>query len=444
MTLKSTSSGTASLLDEAGGVSMTGTGTIKAERYLVKNSWHLISPATTGVTANNFYWNDAPKCWLMYHTESTNALTYNTSLATSMPVGQGWLVWIDNNTTTNPGATATMTGSLRTSPLSPTVTRSGLGWNLTGNPYPCAIDWQSGTWTRTNLELTVWIWNNATNNYVYRTTSGGGDMSNGIIPQGQGFFVKANAASPELSVPADARLHSSQAFYKSGEQISGYTDYLVLTGLCNNQSDQVWISFGPEGTDGFDNGWDASKLTGGETAPQLWLAEEEREQSIDHLFTLGNQERIVKLNYKVGTSGIQQITNDMTHFEGKIVILDDLVTGQSTTLNPGNPYLFTGYINDNTDRFRLRFRHALGIEPSGGTAKQLQILGGEDKIIIHSNGLAATESGLVKIFDLTGRMLLEKPVPAEPEVEVPVSQAGLVIVTVIKDNSKETGKIFVR
>lgn len=444
LTIKSTSAGTGSLLDESGGVAMTGTGTIRAEQYLAKNAWHLVAPVTTGVTANNYYWNDQPKCWLMYHTESSNALTYNTNLATSMPVGQGWLVWIDNTTTSNPGATAIMTGSLRSTSLSPAVTKTGLGWNLVGNPFPSAIDWQSGNWIRTNLELTIWIWSNSDNNYLYRTTAGGGTMTNGIIPPGQGFFVKAIASSPALTIPDDSRTHSAQAFYKGTETDPGYADYIVIAASNNQQTDQVWVSFGPNGTDGFDNGFDASKLTGGETAPQLYLTEGSMQLSIDHLLTLGDAERIVSMAYKVGTAGVQSLTANTEYFRGKTVFLDDLVTGQTQNLLQNKTYLFSASVGDNPDRFRLRFRNALGVEDEPRQDTCVKIFGGEGVIYVHTCFPSSRESGTMQVYDMTGRLLLNTGLLAMQELTIPTILKGYLIVRIIRNSAQTTAKIFVR
>jgi len=41
------------------------------------------------------------------------------------------------------------------------------------------------------MELTMWVWDNGSDNYLYQTTAGGGDMDNGIIPVGQGFLCVA-------------------------------------------------------------------------------------------------------------------------------------------------------------------------------------------------------------------------------------------------------------
>lgn len=443
--LKSTSAGTASLLDESGGVSLTGSGAIYAERYIAKNSWHMISPVTTGVTARDFYWNDNPKCWLSSHSEATNAYTPNTNLNTSMPVGQGWMVWLDN-AYSGAGATATMTGSLRSSSLTPSIAYSGTGkgHNLVGNPFPVAINWQSGTWTRTNLELTVWVWNNSTNNYLYRTTAGGGTMANGMIPQGQAFFVHANAASPALTIPADARAHSAQSFYKAGEDISGYTNYIIVNAMQGQQTDAVWISFGDNGSTGFENGWDASKRAGGESAPQLYLVESGTRLSIDHLYSLHDSERIVNMSYQTGTSGVQTLTADLSHFTGSLVFLEDIQTGQTQNLSQNNTYQFSGVVGDNPDRFRVRFKNALGVHDTPADNSLIRVSGGEGTVYVFCNGVAQNESGEMKLFDMTGRLVLSVPLEKSSVVTIPVTLKGILIAQIVKPCGQIREKILLK
>lgn len=195
LTIKSTASGTASLL-----VNGTSTGNVVVERYLTDGEWHLVAPSTSGVTANDFFWNFSPSAWLAYHSESTNGWTYNTPLETSMPVGQGWSIWLDN--ATKAAVTATMTGTIQVSDFTASLEYTGSsddqGWNLLGNPFTTAIDWDNIS--TQNTTGTVYVWDNDYNGSGdYRTWNGStGDLTNGIIPLGQGFFVKSTAAGDIL------------------------------------------------------------------------------------------------------------------------------------------------------------------------------------------------------------------------------------------------------
>lgn len=79
------------------------------------------------------------------------------------------------------------------------------GWNLVGNPYAATIDWDdSGNWTKTNIDNTIYIWDYTTSQY--KTWNGTtGDLGNGLISPFQGFWIKANDTSPSLVVEEEAK-----------------------------------------------------------------------------------------------------------------------------------------------------------------------------------------------------------------------------------------------
>ncbi|RNC85709.1 MAG: DUF2341 domain-containing protein [Balneola sp.] len=90
------------------------------------------------------------------------------------------------------------------------TTTADSGWNLVGNPFLATIDWDDeANWTKTNIESTIYIWDPSANggDGEYLTWNGTtGTLPNGgLIPPFQGFWVKANSASPELKVNKSAK-----------------------------------------------------------------------------------------------------------------------------------------------------------------------------------------------------------------------------------------------
>ncbi len=85
------------------------------------------------------------------------------------------------------------------------TTEADSGWNLIGNPYAATIDWDnSANWTKTNIDATIYMWDYATSEY--KTWNGVvGDLGDGLIAPFQGFWVKADAASPSLTVKETAK-----------------------------------------------------------------------------------------------------------------------------------------------------------------------------------------------------------------------------------------------
>ncbi len=79
------------------------------------------------------------------------------------------------------------------------------GWNLLGNPYPSAYNFNAqydlnSSANIANINPTVYVYSALTGGYVSYNASSNTDagLSNGIIPSGAGFFIQANAANPVL------------------------------------------------------------------------------------------------------------------------------------------------------------------------------------------------------------------------------------------------------
>ncbi|HWD86765.1 MAG TPA: YDG domain-containing protein [Mucilaginibacter sp.] len=183
-------------------------------------------------------------------TNITNSTTGGTITASdggkySMPVGTGVLFWFRGaatnwaTRTVSPyiapeNVTLSSTGNMNVgsytykdwySPASSNLAYTGSGtggnaavrgFNMVGNPYPCAIDWLqfysgSNGNVRTNIGTTIWEFNPVTYQYdTYTATSsstgtGTGNASR-YVASGQGFFVQATAASPKLTISEYAKV----------------------------------------------------------------------------------------------------------------------------------------------------------------------------------------------------------------------------------------------
>lgn len=91
------------------------------------------------------------------------------------------------------------------------------GWNLVGNPYGATIDWNAASgWTKTNIDESFYIWNDADN--AYQSHNGlTGTLPSSLIAPWQGFWVKANSANPSLAITDDAR-SAGGIFYKQAQK----------------------------------------------------------------------------------------------------------------------------------------------------------------------------------------------------------------------------------
>ncbi|OYU95795.1 MAG: hypothetical protein CFE21_11700 [Bacteroidetes bacterium B1(2017)] len=168
---------------------------------------------------------------------------------------------LNGNNPTPSNITLSACGIVNTGSFTFTVTYNplnGEGWNLLGNPYPSAIDWNSAGWTKNNITSSIWIYRPATNQFATYNGVIGVNGGSNIIPTGQAFFVKANASSPNLS--ATEVIKSS--LYPAILLLKGNKPFEIRASLVNsaNKTDETVLALNRDKTDLFDADFDAEKM----------------------------------------------------------------------------------------------------------------------------------------------------------------------------------------
>lgn len=127
------------------------------------------------------------------------------------------------------------------------------GYNLVGNPYPSAIDWEiDAGWTRTGISSVIAIRDNgAGGGYIYY------DYSSGAVPltiaTGQAFWVRVTGA-PTFSINEQAKSGNGATFYRTGEP-----DRLSVSLKKGSFTDKAIVNLNPESTATLDD-FDGPKL----------------------------------------------------------------------------------------------------------------------------------------------------------------------------------------
>ncbi len=440
LTIQSDASGTGSLI-----VNGSASGNITVERYLTDNMWHQVTPSTTGVTVADFNWSDNPESWLLSHDESElldPSWTYMTDLGTELTVGQGYMVWLDN---TKSNATASMEGNLQSTTLSPTLayTDDSHGWNLIGNPFSSAIDYDEGSWG-SNTTGFVYVWDNAYNTTGdYRVSDG--DLTGNIIPIGQGFFVDATS-SAAFDIPSAARVHSTQAFYKSTNNNTNNYFRLQLDG--NGYGNTVFVGFPENGTDGTDYKGDARKLYSSLITPQLFAVENNVELCVNANKPLNEGEsKIVPLHLIQIVDGEYTLTiTGLDQLENISITIEDVKTGSTQDLRKLPVYTFTASSNDTPERFLLHF--AWSPDEIGEDIEQdskIDIYSYGKDIYIRTDDDAINKQGNVYVYDLLGREILQQPFYGNELVKIPVNLNNTyVVVKVVKEGALKVEKILIK
>ena len=442
LVVKSDASQTGSLICTTNNVEVT------VERYLTDTVAHFIGAPVNNAVIGDLFFNHNPEVWLYEFHENDNTWEYLVPLNTPMPIGKGHYVWVD---TTSQDITADFPGSLYSTDLtlststqpSVTFTHDTLGLNLISNPFTSAIDWDAGSWQRTNINGTVWVWSSATGNYLYRNGSGLGNLTDGIIPVSQAFFIEALAAGPVLTIPSDARVHHTQQFYNPAREIQEEVPYVVLSVSGNSgKSDETWVAFCQTCTDGNDPDRDVKKIYGDDNAPQLYAQEEELHLSIDALPPLAGEGRIVPLSFMAGENGSHKIwLADVTGMEDTEIVLEDLFTEKTYVLTENTAYNFEASVSDIPERFLIHIGNT--VTGYGDLREELQcnIYSFGNDVYVRRDGLAARQTITIQLFDVYGRTISEKTYPpAHLDKIKTYVHKNIVVVRVISDDGRVISK----
>jgi hypothetical protein len=403
LTIQSSASGTGSLI-----VSGTSKGDITVERYMTgwsssNNGWHFLSSPVSGFTISGTDFVPTVGDDDLYRfdesAESLVWLNYNggTFGHTVFEVGLGYLSSYET------AATKSFSGSINTGTiaksLSFTTSSGGEGWNLLGNPYTSAIDWDLLTKT-SSVEGTVYVVQGSDGNYI--TWNGStGDLTDGIIPAMQGYFAHCTTTDQTITMQTEDQLHNSTNFYKSGQSIAEGT-FKVSLGH-NDYINNTYIQFRENATKYFDGTFDGYKLFGYNQEPQIFTNDGETIYSINCLPT-DLENYALPLNTKIEVIGEYQLSfsgieNAIDKFDIK---LEDTKTGYLETVSVDTNYSFSYNEGDGEDRFILHFSNAIGVEENLNNNKLYDVYSYGNDIYI-KNILNSNLPGTISVNNILGQ-----------------------------------------
>ena len=212
---------------------------------LLDNLWTqgMTGADMTGASANVWTLNVAGQSW--------TALSDISTFGTSIAAGQGFLVYVfedtDNDGTTDLPTTISVSGTENSSDATYGSIGSG-DWGLAGNPFSSTLDWD--LISKTNIASTVYVWDDASSAYKSWNGSTGG-LTDGLIAPYQGFWVEANGGTGSITISTSDKAGRAGTLYRvSDMQESGSITFNVNS---PEFSDQTFMSIQGEGEAGLDN-----------------------------------------------------------------------------------------------------------------------------------------------------------------------------------------------
>jgi hypothetical protein len=434
---------------------VTGSGTITAERYIAAASWasgndgfHLISspvaaeeisgewtPSGSGNDYDFYGWSEGNQTWVnQKNNDALDPPTWaNFHPSTNFNVGQGYLVAYQT------AATKTFSGTLNNGDQQVTLTQSGTpaannsyGYNLIGNPFTSALDWTHESWANENSNYSgvAKIWSGGAFIDLVTADPVGDDVTD--IPAMNGFFVYTSTDNNTFTIPAAAQIHSADNWHKSVNNNQAIK--LTVKGVNSTLKQGSSVRFNPEATSGFDLAFDSYFMAG--YAPMFYSVSEGKNYSTNTLPAYDSETTIPFVFVKNEYNDFElELTNSI---EGQPIFLTDNKTGTIHKLSENPVYSFTASEGDNPNRFLLHFG-VVGLDEND-TESSLRAYTYNNTLYVQNS----LEAANLRILDLQGRLLIEKQLNGQGLQSLPLDfPAGVYVVQLLNSNTQKSVKVIV-
>ncbi|WP_170113684.1 T9SS type A sorting domain-containing protein [Mucilaginibacter yixingensis] len=287
-------------------------------------------------------------------------------------------------------ATTTGSGTLNQGPVtaklwwnnSTTLSYTKSFYNLAGNPYPSAIDWDTFSNSSSSAAIygpgvssSIYVYNYTNKNYgIYQTGTAGGIGTNNAtryIATGQGFFVQTTSNTASLTFTESAKTGNQPASLGSSYLLMGLPvqaaaspQYLrVRLAKDSVNYDESIITFESDASNDYENGKDAPRLDGMGNVATLATYDSGKTQmlAINHLHSIDATSRVKLYVGMTGTASLD--TLNITGFSSLDkrfdVFLIDHYKKDSLQISLYNKYMFNirpdSAASYGADRFELVF-----------------------------------------------------------------------------------------
>lgn len=307
-------------------------------------------------------------------------------------------------------------------------------YNAIGNPYPSPIDADLFI-SENNLTEAIYFWrktnNSANPSYATYTfaggagtapnTGGGSDLiPNGFIQIGQGFIAKAT--SNKLTFTNAMRIADNQnQFFRTMQERSRI--WLNLTNTDGFFS-QTMIAYMPNATNEFDAAIDGHFLKYEPTKLSSLIGNEEFVIQGRATFEISD---IVPLGFRSEIAGNYTIaidSSDGLFSNGQTIYLkDNLLNIEHNLTNAA--YTFNTDSGLFNSRFEIHYQPTLSTQNTTLLNNNVIVYKQKENIVIDSNRINIINA---KVFDVSGRLLLEKKNVNDKHIEFNLETANQVLI----------------
>ncbi len=425
---------------------ITVSGTTSIERYLTSGQWHYFaSPFSSSVNITTIFEQaESGDVYAKYYDGVNSVWEYlSPSTTLNLDNGVGYSVWSTNNTTTsfsnsgNPFFSGDKTINVYKN------VDNEWGWNLVGNPYPSAVDWDQIT--KNNVNTTIYYYN-GTDYDTYNSSGGIGTPSGttGTIPPMQGAFIQcSDNAGGSISMDNSMRLGSPDIYYKKTAPADKTTQYIRLQASDEEKTDELIIAFNDNASTVFDD-YDSKKYLKTDTAAgflQIYSLLPDGKDLVINTYPAVNDQLSIPLGIEVDTErSFTFSVNEMKKFDNVSVQLIDHFEDVVIDLNEQATYTVT-LDNSTTGRFSILFNDLVTDNKQVEQEEQLKIYSNKNTIYLTSN-IQLQKQATVQVFDMLGKLQLSEKVDNLTYHTITTNvKAGIYIVKVNTGDNVYTTKI---
>jgi hypothetical protein len=430
------------------------TGNITYNRTLQADKWHFVTSPLVGATYNDTW---IANNGIALGTGNNRGISTYQNGAADPTTGQWVYVQAGGSGTfdTSKGyslrrsatGTVSFTGTYPTGAKPATVTQSVNNFNLVGNPYPMYLSianfFTNNTLASGKLtEETVWIWDQSANagigGYVQKTSNIDGAFQ---VAPGQAFFISSGNASNIIFFQFNGT-NQADTFLKSAKT-QAILNIATTDGKSNTE-----MYYLPEGTNDFDNGYDASKFSGVTTNFDVYtslLSDGAKKLARQVLSNSDMETLVVPVGVKVAAGKELTFTAEAMNFpDGIKLFLEDRATNTFTRLDEANSeYKVTlAEALDGTGRFFLHTKASgvLGVEDVNLTNVSIFKTSNETLRVV---GLTQGTASL-KLFNILGKQVLDTNFQSKGanDIALPRLATGVYIVQLQTENGRTNKKII--
>jgi hypothetical protein len=323
-----------------------------------------------------------------------------------------------------------------TAPFNFNLSFANDGFNLVGNPYPGVLNWNSGAWTKNNIENAIYYWNTCTQSYSSYVNGSGTNGGDQWIPAGQGFWVQATGSNPTLTADTkclslgtlSAKPLKNGGGYKDVDEEEQEYSYVLLT----LNGDETIVRFTESASTDFDNGKDARKILAPSFVPDNSSIRTVLNGVNYSINALPIEDLIIPLDVK----GQGELTftgaNDFADID---IYLEDRLTGELIDMKANQSYVFDNSQTGFTHRFNIITKSKL---LSASTLNEVKLSVYPNPFSDEVSIMSGVAFDRVDVYNMLGALVISQANTSSLNNKVDVStlNSGMYVIKVYNNNEE--------